>query len=34
MNPEISALTKASLICLYFVSFKLGNDQNKVSAMI
>ena len=35
MNPEISALRKASLACLYFAgyfaSFKLENDQ---SAMI
>ena len=34
MNAEISALTKASLVCLYFASFKLENDQSKVSAMI
>ena len=32
MNPEISALRKASLIYLYFASFKLENDQSKVSA--
>ena len=29
MNPEISALRKASLVCLYFASFKLENDQSK-----
>ena len=33
MNPEISALTKASLVCLYFSSFKLENGQSKVSAV-
>ena len=33
MNPEISALTKASLVCLYFSSFKLENGQSKASAV-
>ena len=33
MNPEISALTKASLVCLDFASFKLENDQSKVIAV-
>ena len=33
MNPEISALTKASLVCLYFASFKLENGQSKVNAV-
>ena len=31
MNPEISALRNASVVCLYFASFELENDQ---SAMI
>ena len=33
MNPEISASTKASLVCLYFSSLKLENGQSKVSAV-
>ena len=33
MNPEISALIKASLFCLYFASFRLENGQSKVSAV-
>ena len=33
MNPEISALTKASLVSLYFALFKLENGQSKVSAV-
>ena len=33
MNSEISPLTKASLVCLYFASFKLKNGQSKVSAV-
>ena len=33
MDSEISALTKASLVCFYFSSFKLENGQSKVSAV-
>ena len=33
MNPEITALTKASLVCFYFSWFKLENGQSKVSAV-